>query len=201
MAITSGCLCEPQPGEIAHNPVSRQFVTLPAYLGWIRFMTDFYMPVSAQMAEATEKWGESEQPTETAVNLAMNTPLSAFTFITRSREFNKLFGGYMKGVAASEGTAVRHLLEDYDWAQLNQGLVVHVSLFLIRVERSWKNLTNGKIDRRCPRNRLRGAGRGLPSTAIRGARHRRADQPEPLVFEVAARANPLGDRYNRLRPL
>ncbi|KAJ6127770.1 hypothetical protein N7471_008987 [Penicillium samsonianum] len=126
MAITSGCLCEPQPGEIAHNPVSRQFVTLPAYLGWIRFMTDFYMPVSAQMAEATEKWGESEQPTETAVNLAMNTPLSAFTFITRSREFNKLFGGYMKGVAASEGTAVRHLLEDYDWAQLNQGLVVHI---------------------------------------------------------------------------
>ncbi|KAJ5151389.1 uncharacterized protein N7482_010641 [Penicillium canariense] len=126
MAITSGCLCETQPGEVAHNAISRQFVTLPAYLGWVRFMTDFYMPVSAQMAEATEKWGVSDQPNETAVNLAMNTPLSAFAFITRSREFNKLFGGYMKGVAASEGTAVRHLLTDYDWAQLGPGLVVHI---------------------------------------------------------------------------
>ncbi|KAL4751922.1 O-methyltransferase-domain-containing protein [Aspergillus terricola var. indicus] len=126
MAITSGCLCEPELGKVAHNGVSRQFVTTPAYLGWVRFITDFYMPVSAQMAEATEKWGESEQPTETAVNLAMKTPMSAFAFITRSREFNRLFAAYMKGVSASEGTAVRNLLTDYDWARLEQGLLVHI---------------------------------------------------------------------------
>lgn len=127
MAMTSGCLCEPLPGEVAHNPVSRIFVTNLAYLGWVRFIADFYMPVSSSMAEATEKWGNSEKRTETAANIAMNTSMSICDFITRSREFGNLFSGYMNGISASEGMTVRHLITDFNWARLGNGLVVHVS--------------------------------------------------------------------------
>lgn len=126
MTMTSGCLCEPQQGEVAHNAVSRRFVTHPANLGWVRFMTDFYLPVSSSMAEATEKWGDSEKKNETAANFAMKTPLTTFDFITGSREYNRYFSAYMKATFPVEGTTVRHLLADFDWARLENGLVVHV---------------------------------------------------------------------------
>ena len=93
-------------------------------------MTQFYMPVSGKFVEATEKWGKTDKKNETAVNIAMNTDLSSFDFITRSRDLGRQFAAYMKGVQASEGTNLRHLAADFDWERLGNGIVVHVSQIL-----------------------------------------------------------------------
>ncbi|EFW18018.1 conserved hypothetical protein [Coccidioides posadasii str. Silveira] len=126
MAMTRNFLCEPVPGHVAHNAVSRLFVTNPAYLGWTRFMTEFYMPVASKFSEATEKWGDTVAGNQTAVNLAMNTQLTAFDFITQSREWGRLFSAYMKGVQASRATNVKHVVADYDWEAMGKALVVHI---------------------------------------------------------------------------
>lgn len=126
MAMTSNFLCEPIPGEVAHNAVSRMFLTNPAYLGWVDFMSRFYMPVSSKFVEATEKWGNTEAKNETAANLAMNTELSSFDYITRNRDLGRRFAAYMKGVQASEGTNMRHVVSCYEWERLGNGIVVHI---------------------------------------------------------------------------
>lgn len=127
MAMTSNFLCEPQPGMVAHNPVSRCFATNHAFSGWIRFMTDYYMPCAAKSIEATEKWGETNDKCQTASNLAMDTPLSAFDFITQSKELGRLFSSYMKGVHSGIATNVSQIVQDFDWNSIGDGLVVHVS--------------------------------------------------------------------------
>ncbi|EMD00436.1 hypothetical protein BAUCODRAFT_566140 [Baudoinia panamericana UAMH 10762] len=127
MAITSGCFCEPVLGEVAHNAVSRKFVDQPGYLGWIKFMDEYYMPLASNMAQTTERYGDSQKPNETATNVAFSTPLTTFDFITRSPDLSKIFSAYMKSVAESEGTTLRHLIADFDWAKLGEALVVHVA--------------------------------------------------------------------------
>ena len=126
MTMTSGFLCEPKSGEVAHNATSRLFVKNPALLGWTEFMTHFYMPVASRFADATEKYQGSEKKNETAANIAMDTELSSFDFITRNKELGRHFASYMKGVQASEGTNFRHVISGYNWESLEDGFVVHV---------------------------------------------------------------------------
>ncbi len=89
-------------------------------------MTRFYMPVASKFADATEKYQDSIKSNETAANIAMETEMSSFDFITRNKELGRYFGAYMKGVQASEGTNFRHVISGYDWEKLGDGFVVHV---------------------------------------------------------------------------
>ncbi|KAH8885023.1 putative sterigmatocystin 8-O-methyltransferase precursor [Thozetella sp. PMI_491] len=127
MAMTTGFLCEPAPGKLAHTPASRNFAANhAAYTGWTKFMTGFYMPVAAKSAEATQKWGQTDDQTHTAANLAMNMNQTSFDFITGHRELGRLFSGYMKGVYGGVATNVAHVVHDLDWASVGQGVVVHI---------------------------------------------------------------------------
>jgi 6-hydroxytryprostatin B O-methyltransferase len=114
MAMASNFLCEPEPGQVAHNTVSRCFATNHAFPAWTRFMTDYYMPCAAHSIAATEKWGETGDKQQTASNLAMDTPLTSFDFITQNKELGRLFSGYMKGVHSGIATNVSQVVEDYN---------------------------------------------------------------------------------------
>ena len=187
--MTSGFLCEPQLGEVAHNATSRLFVENPALLGWTEFMSRFYMPVASKFADATEKYQDSDKKNETAANIAMNTELSSFDFITRNKELGRHFGAYMKGVQASEGTNFKHVVSGYDWGGLGEGFVVHVRAFSIPPHQEWKNnhlrkplLTHLlRPDRWRPRQRLHRTCRTLPSPPAHCTGHARCDcqQPKP----------------------
>ncbi len=69
MAMTRNLLCEPKPGEVAHNAVSKTFVSNPGLVDWALFMTEFSMPTAAKLVEATEKWGNTSKKNETAFNV------------------------------------------------------------------------------------------------------------------------------------
>ncbi|KAL2061151.1 hypothetical protein VTL71DRAFT_7424 [Oculimacula yallundae] len=126
MAMTSNLLCEPKEGEVAHNVVSRTFVSNPGLVDWALFMTQFSMPTAAKMVEATEKWGDTSKKNETAFNIAMDTELPLFDFVKKSPEMTKQFAGYMRNVQSSEKTHIRHLVSGYNWKSLGTALVVDV---------------------------------------------------------------------------
>ncbi|KAL3420845.1 hypothetical protein PVAG01_07290 [Phlyctema vagabunda] len=127
MAMTSNFLSESKPGEVAHNAVSRTFVTNSALVDWALFVTQSSMPAAAKFVEATEKWGSMSKKNETAVNIAMDTNLPLFDFISQSPEMTQQFIAYMKNVQTSEGTHIRHLVAGYNWASLKDSIVVDVS--------------------------------------------------------------------------
>ncbi|RJE19621.1 o-methyltransferase [Aspergillus sclerotialis] len=126
MAMTNRVLCEPTPGMIAHTATSATFVTNPSLHDWAIFMCEASVPAAAHMVEASKKWPDSSAPNETAYNVAFDTNLPFFDHLATLPIRTKQFAGYMKNVTNSEGTAIRHLLNGFNWAGLGTAHVVDV---------------------------------------------------------------------------
>lgn len=86
------------------------------------------MPAAAAFAEATEKWGVTDEKNQTAFNVANNTNVPLFDFFAQSPELANCFASYMKSVQASRGTSLQHLLTGFDWAGLGEAVIVDVRL-------------------------------------------------------------------------
>jgi len=128
MAILNNFLREPKPNELAHSNVSALLVTNPGLLDWALFMAEATATGAAKLVEATEKWGTTESKTQTAFNIARNTELPFFDYLSQTPELRKKFAMYMKNVTASEGTKIEHLANGYDWASLGEATVVDVCI-------------------------------------------------------------------------
>ena len=89
-------------------------------------MTEMSVPTAAKLVEVTEKWGSSKEKTQTAYNLAFNTELPFFDYLSQSSEKTKEFAGYMKSVTSSEGSDLKHLLGGFDWERLGDATIVDV---------------------------------------------------------------------------
>lgn len=70
--------------------------------------------------------GETASMTQTAFNIANNTELSFFDWISATPDMAKLFVSYMKNVTSSEGTKIDHLVHGFAWADLGNATVVDV---------------------------------------------------------------------------
>ncbi|KAJ5153184.1 uncharacterized protein N7482_009662 [Penicillium canariense] len=124
MAMTSGLFTEPIPNHIAHSPTSAMIASNPNLLLWSEFMTEVGIPTASAFADATQRWPGSLSNTETAYNLAFDTPLPLFEHLKTLPTRTEQFAGYMKSVTNSEGTSLKHLVSGYDWAALPQDSVV-----------------------------------------------------------------------------
>ncbi|KAL3439216.1 histidine phosphatase superfamily [Aspergillus tetrazonus] len=87
MTATAGFLHEPDPGQVAHSALSAPFVTKPSYLDAVMFLAGIIAPSALQMPTATQRFGASLRPNETAYNLALNNPA---TFASTSEQRPKL---------------------------------------------------------------------------------------------------------------
>ncbi|GIJ99609.1 hypothetical protein Aspvir_003610 [Aspergillus viridinutans] len=126
MAITGNFLGEPALNQVAHNKTSARFVSNPSLCDWALFLAEDSAPIAPKLVEATQKWGETTKKTETAFNLTLNTDLPFFDYLSSSPEFTQRFSAYMKNVAKGEATNIKHLVQGYDWASLDNATVVDV---------------------------------------------------------------------------
>ncbi|KAL5356066.1 hypothetical protein BJX96DRAFT_171259 [Aspergillus floccosus] len=72
MTATAGFLTEPEAGLVAHTSLSAPFVTQPFHLDAAMFLAGVIAPTSLQMAAATERFGGSARPSESAYSLTFN---------------------------------------------------------------------------------------------------------------------------------
>ncbi|KAF5010177.1 hypothetical protein FDECE_3670 [Fusarium decemcellulare] len=127
MAMTAGILCETKDGNLSHNSLSASFVENPLMRVQLLHMFNQTVPLMAQLANATEKWGETTAPNETAYNLVHNTDLPFFQHLKSRPDLGKGFEDFMKSRAVSHtGSNVEHLLEAFDWKSLGESTVVDV---------------------------------------------------------------------------
>lgn len=127
MAVCAHFFDEPKPGQVAHSRLSAHFAKSAPLQDWAEFLADATIPMAIRFADATQKWGVTKNKTETAFNIAMDTELAFFDYLNETPDFRKRFAGYMKCVTATQGTAIEHLIEGFDWASVGNGLVVDVS--------------------------------------------------------------------------
>ncbi|KAI1120078.1 sterigmatocystin 8-O-methyltransferase [Nemania abortiva] len=127
MAMTFHVFCEVKSGELAHTSISALFANSQAVRDWAIFMAGFSAPAASKMVEATERWGETTALTQTAFNIANETNLPFFEYMTQTPARSGLFASYMKNVTASAGLKIEHLVHGFfDWNGLQKATVVDV---------------------------------------------------------------------------
>ncbi|KAH7017921.1 S-adenosyl-L-methionine-dependent methyltransferase [Macrophomina phaseolina] len=97
-AISNGIFREPQPGIIAHNPLSRLMRDDEDTLGMVKFTFDEILPTAVRALDALDKWPGSRDPKQTAFVLRTGWTESPFAWLARDPEKVKNFAGMMRAI-------------------------------------------------------------------------------------------------------
>ncbi len=127
-AMTNRIFCEPRVGFVAHTAASSALVRDKGTLNWVGYTLGESFPASAKVVEATEKWGPSEEKNHCGWNIAYDTDLPIFQYLSSHPDRAERFAETMKALTSTDGYNIRHLVEGYPWGNLADGTVVDVSL-------------------------------------------------------------------------
>jgi hypothetical protein len=128
MMATAGFLHEPRPGQVAHSPLSAQFVTNPALLDAAVFMSETAAPAALKMSSATKQFAGSERPDRSAFNVAFDTSITFAGCFEQRPKLQRQFTASLSYGANDEDAAVQDVLMRLDWRSLGNATVVDVSL-------------------------------------------------------------------------
>ncbi|KXT14190.1 hypothetical protein AC579_2449 [Pseudocercospora musae] len=126
MAMTSGLFAEPRSGYMAHSATSAALQSnrdLKVQMNWY---TKLLMPPLASTAAAHDKWATSTAPNKTPFNLAFQTDLSLFDYISRTAEMQASFGQLMEALTRDPKNSLDHLANSFEWANLGKATVVDI---------------------------------------------------------------------------
>lgn len=127
LMITSGFLQEPQQGHVAHSPLSAQFVTEPALLDAVMFLSGTAAPASLKMATATRQYGASDRTDQSAYTVAFDTGVPLASVFELQPRLQRQFGTYLESVTNGDQAGTRDVLMRVDWGSLGNATVVDVS--------------------------------------------------------------------------
>ena len=138
MAMTDSLFYEASPNYIAHSATSTLLVANPNFHDWAVFMCESSTPTAAKFVEATERWPDSSGKMHTAYNIAFDTDLPFFDHLACLPERTRQFASYMRTVASSEGSDMKHLLNGFDWRGLGKAKIVDVCSLIFIMSHSHK---------------------------------------------------------------
>lgn len=134
-AMTFRIFRERRPGYVAHTGPSAAFLKNPLLSDWVSFNLDEVWPADTKLAQALRRYGDSEEPGDSAVGLAYSFPKDKtyWDFVANDGEGEnkgwrqKRFAQAMKYVAGGNPHAHHHLHAAFDWAALGKATVADVS--------------------------------------------------------------------------
>lgn len=124
-AMLDGIFREPRKGTVAHTPASKA-LTNPFLRDCIWQMCQELWPAASRTVDAVMKWPYSEEPTHTGFSLANNTNDSLFVELEKDPERAKRFANAMNFFGMKSGFEHKHMVDGYDWATIDTGLLVDV---------------------------------------------------------------------------
>ncbi|WQF77144.1 Putative O-methyltransferase domain, S-adenosyl-L-methionine-dependent methyltransferase superfamily [Colletotrichum destructivum] len=126
MVMTTGFLAEtPDGSSLHHSALSATFVENEHMRIQLRHLVEKTVPLMGAFTRATELWGDTKAPNQTAYNLAFETSLPFFEHLKSRPDLSDEFDSYMKSQAvAHSGARVDHVLHGFDWAALKAEAVV-----------------------------------------------------------------------------
>ncbi|KAF4206983.1 hypothetical protein CNMCM8927_004078 [Aspergillus lentulus] len=124
---TAGFLQEPQPGHIAHSPLSSLFVSRPSLRDAMMFLADSATPAALQMASATSRFGDTvTSDTDTAYNIAFDHRDSFFFACEQRPKLHRRWSAYLQQTGSDASDLTRQVLARVDWFNLDNVSVVEV---------------------------------------------------------------------------
>jgi len=131
MTATAGFLCEPQSDYVAHSALSAPFVTRPSFLDAAMFLSETAAPAALQMAVATQRFGDSQRPDESAYNVTFNTSATFASACAQRPKLQRQWPAYLRYATGDVDASVTDILTRFDWLSLGNASVVDVSLFIL----------------------------------------------------------------------
>lgn len=135
LTATAGFLQEPpaEVGHVAHTALSAHFVTKLSYLDAAMFLSDLAAPTALQMAKATKRFGQSENPSHSAYNMARGTAVPfASVRDDHQSKMRRQWPAYLKHVVNNQdNSGSSELLESLgslDRLESSSALIVEVSV-------------------------------------------------------------------------
>ncbi|PLN82616.1 S-adenosyl-L-methionine-dependent methyltransferase [Aspergillus taichungensis] len=123
LLMTYFIFCEPEPGYVSHTPDSALLLDEHIHSS-VSFYTDESLRCASFLTTAAEKWPGSEERTETAYNLALNTPLPMFDFLHEEQARARRFRNTMASLCQREHLSLGYLVEGFNWGSLPDQAVV-----------------------------------------------------------------------------
>jgi hypothetical protein len=128
MMTMVGFLHEPQPGHVAHTALSASFVTRPSHLDAAMFLAETVAPTALHMASATKRYGQSDNPSESAYSVAFNTSQPFRSTCEQRPKLQRQWPAYLRYISdAVDDGAAAELLGRLDWFNLGNARVADVS--------------------------------------------------------------------------
>ncbi|MCJ1251841.1 hypothetical protein MMC30_009079 [Trapelia coarctata] len=126
MMATAGFLHEPHLGHVAHSALSTPFVTKPTFLDAAMFLSETAAPTALQMAVATQRFGHSQRPNESAYNVAFNTSATFASACEQRPKLQRQWPAYLRYGTDDVDASVTDILTRLDWLSLGNASVVEV---------------------------------------------------------------------------
>lgn len=114
-AITLGFFAEPAPSHVAHSPLSRLLVVNLDGFDAMGMILNELGPTTHAFPEALTRFAASEEPNETAYNIANDTNLGIYDFLAQNPERARRFGAAMRFFSGDGGTYIQALLHAFPW--------------------------------------------------------------------------------------
>lgn len=125
-AMTNRIFTEPRPGYVAHTAASRVLLDDAAMVDWVGVCTSEFFQAAANSVEALQKFGNSQDPTETGYSEYWCPGKPMFETMLADPMRGKRFGGAMISLTGGEGYEVDYVVDNYPWEELGDATVVDV---------------------------------------------------------------------------
>ncbi|KAI1123665.1 S-adenosyl-L-methionine-dependent methyltransferase [Nemania abortiva] len=125
-AIVKDIFCEPRPGIVAHNAISRLLAEDQVIHDWVGASTGDMWQAAAQTWNALDEWPASQEPNETGFSMANNTDKSIYVEFSKFPERARRFGNAMESFTQGTGFELHHVVNGFSWGDLQEGTVVDV---------------------------------------------------------------------------
>ena len=158
MTATAGFLCTPQSAHVAHSALSAPFVTRPSYLDAVMFLSETAAPAALHMAAATQRFGQSQRPHESAYNVALNTSSSFAGMCDQRSRLQRQWPAYLRHALNEADSGSTDVLTCFEWVSLKNATVVEVSCGFHSVLpsymlKSWAKSLTSETPGKCAINR------------------------------------------------
>lgn len=127
MTATAGYLRQPEPHQVAHTALSTAFVEQSSLLDAALFFSEVAAPSSLHMTAATQHYGRSRRPEETAYNLAFESSMPFCSAAKQRLRLQRQWAAYVRYCAGGTKKDYLDIISQYNWGSLGNATVVEVS--------------------------------------------------------------------------
>ena len=101
-AMTEHIFCQPQPGFVAHTAASRLLAENAFMQDYVGNVCEVRFPASARTVDALEKYGESQDPSQSGFSLCNNTARGLYDELSHHTELARRRSGSMSALALQD---------------------------------------------------------------------------------------------------